>query len=141
MEKVVIPKFLAEWFKEVKGDKRTLYNTLSALKHTEHVEVYDWYNGDSTLGVYEKQQTIAKMHLNGYEVEEKKYYWRKKKEHILEFEYNECFYYIKLDRDDETLFFDDKDECEHYRTKFTETEIKKLVGKEDFNKLERVEVD
>lgn len=151
MEKVVVPQFVADWYKEVKGDKRTLYNTLSALKHSENVEVCDWYKGDDTLDIhenfYKKQQIIAKMHLYGYEVEEeKKYYWRKKKEYCLGFETeDEVFirYYYKKNKmylGNRPVYLFLVPSYEPYKTKFTEKEVRELVSEEDFNKLEKVEI-
>ena len=144
MEKVVVPKFVADWFKEVKGDKRTLYNTLSALKHSENVEVCDWYKGDDTLDIhenlYKKQQIIAKMHLYGYEVEEKKYYWKRKSEHSLKVEEPDAVY-LNYYVDRGTVFFGSIINGKMVKTKLTEKEVLSLVGEEDFNKLEKVEIE
>lgn len=137
MEKVVVPQFVADWYEANK--KFTMYGLLKCFEvGVKNEQLVDWIEA---VGKGEAQRVIAKMHLfQNYEVEEKKYYWRKKKEHCLEFEYNPYSSYINLYAGEGILSFDDKEEDYPYITKFTESEIIDLLGEEDFKKLEKVEI-
>ncbi|MDT2844692.1 DUF1642 domain-containing protein [Vagococcus lutrae] len=145
MEKVVVPQFVADWYKECEAE--SLYSTLSyflnGIKSTEELEKWaETCEGESAYPKVNAEKKIAEMHLYGYEVEEEKeYYWRKKKEHTFDLEQRRPSYFINLDTDNGIVFFDDTEECSSYRTKFAEEEIKRLLSEGDFNKLERVEID
>lgn len=146
MEKVVVPQFVADWYEEYK--EFTVYGLMSAFVTTtnsKNKKMTDW---KELLGHENAQEVIAKMHLYGYEVEEeKKYYWRKKKEYLLGFETeDEVFlrYYYKKNKmylGNRPVYLYLVPSYEPYKTKFTETEVRELVSEEDFKKLERVEID
>lgn len=139
MEKVVVPQFVADWY--VENKPLTIYGLMCDFVTTTNNKNKKITHWKEAIGSGNAQEIIAKMHLYGYEVEEKKYYWRKKKEHILEFETTVESIHLTYSHITGHLFFSDSLQSEGYQTKFTETEVKQLVSEEDFNKLERVEID
>lgn len=140
MEKVVVPQFVADWFEQNKGGL-TIYGLLHLF--SDNYFLYDGFRRwveDYNLKEEDAQEMIAKMYLfNNYEVEEKKYHWRKKKEYSFSFEHRPSRNYLNIDENGR-LFFSDKAELSLCKTKFTETKVKQLVGEEDFKKLEKVEI-
>ena len=60
-EKVTIPKFVAEWIEEHKGQFSTVYTAFSILTKREY-GIKKWVN--------DNQDTFARAWLDGYEVEE-----------------------------------------------------------------------
>lgn len=146
MEKVVVPQFVADWYEQYK-EGYTLYGILSELTDEYYYSIGkldEWIrsvnNARNDDGLANVQEIVAKMYLHGYEVEkEKKYYWRKKKEYSFNFEHHCSNNYLNLDGDGR-LFFSDKAEFSLCTTKFTETKLRELVSKEDFSKLEKVEI-
>ena len=140
MGKVVVPKFVADWFEHNKK-RHTIYGLLDLFSDNYFsLDGFQEWVENYNLKEENAQEILAKMYLHGYEIEEKKYYWRKKKDCCLEFEYSPSCSYINLYADEGILSFDDKEEDYPYLTKFTESEIIDLVGEEDFNKLEKVEI-
>ncbi len=142
MEKVVVPQFVADWYERNKKGY-SLYGLLHSFAEDYYLihGLQEWVK-DYNLKENDAQDILAKMYLfQDYEVEEKKYHWRKKKEYMFDFERQRSSNYLNLDKNSSRVFFGDSDVFDFYRTKFTETEIKKLVSEEDFNKLERVEID
>lgn len=141
MEKVVVPKFVADWY-EV-WNTGFLGNKIAELEHASG-RMEQWIDSletDDRYGMEIAQEVIAKMHLYGYEVEEeKKYYWRKKKEHLLNCE-GESYYYLNVRTGNNYVFLGGKNSNMFYTTKFTEIEVRKLVSEEDFSKLEKVEIE
>lgn len=140
MEKVVVPQFVADWFEQNKKGL-TIYGLLHLF--SDNYFLYDGFRKwvkDYDINGSEAQDIIAKMYLfQDYEVEEeKKYYWRKKKEHTFDLDPS---IYINVTKYGRVFFSDETVDDVEFKTKFTEAEIKKLVSKEDFNKLERVEID
>ena len=75
--------------------------------------------------------------FNIVEVEDKKYYWRKKKEYLCSFEDDDS--YLNYDCDHDRLSVDDNEDGFRFKTKFTETEAKELLG-DDFEMFERVDI-
>lgn len=76
--------------------------------------------------------------FNIVEVEDIKYYWRKKKEHLCSFEdVNYCYLNSWLFADE--IVLKNTVETSGYKTKFTEQEAKKLLG-DDFEMFERVDI-
>ena len=142
MEKVVVPQFVADWYEENKNSY-ILGAILDKLEKTKDENIVNWRGscyGRHKNNFGNAQEVIAKMHIYGYEVEEKEYYWRKKKEYFLEFE-TVTYAYLNHGYITGSLFFASLTQNENHKTTFTETEIKELVSEEDFNKLERVEID
>lgn len=146
MEKVVVPQFVADWYEQYK-EGYTLYGILSELTDEYYYSIGkldEWIrsvnNARNDDGLANVQEIVAKMYLHGYEVEEeKKYYWRKKKEYSFSFEHRPSRNYLNIDGNG-GLFFSDKAELSLCKTKFTETKVKQLVGEEGFKKLEKVEI-
>lgn len=146
MEKVGVPQFVADWYeKHEKG--RSIYGIiglLNDLSKCEDEKMFMWKmncKGRSDHKLSNAQEVIAKMYLNGYEVEEeKKYYWRKKKEYLFDFEEQE-YTYLNIDKRTGEAFFGDVFPSSLFETILTETEVRQVVSEEDFNKLERVEID
>ena len=71
-EKVVIPKFVANWIESCKRKRWTLYLSMSEAGKNED-KVCEWIFG---LGDYDhnNQETFALAWVNGYEVEQEKRY-------------------------------------------------------------------
>lgn len=139
MEKVVVPQYVADWYE--KYSNNSLGFKISELSHVSK-RMEQWINSletDYRCGMEIVQEVIAKMHLYGYEVEEeKKYYWRKKKEHLFEFELLELSY-LRIHRETKGLMFGAAAESNQYQVLLTETQVRQAVSEEDFNKLEKVE--
>ena len=77
--------------------------------------------------------------FNIVEVEDTKYYWRKKQEHLCSFESLEVCY-LNMWTNDNTLTLYSAIEVGLYKTKFTETEAKEILG-DDFEMFERVDIE
>jgi len=137
MGKVIVPQYVADWYEENKNF--TMYGLLKLFEvGAKSEQLVCW---SEEIGKCEAQRVIAKMHLyKDYEVEEeKKYYWCKKKESLLEFETVD-FTYLNYNHITERLFFSGLTQNKNHKTKFTEIEVRELVSEEDFNKLEKVEI-
>ena len=77
--------------------------------------------------------------FNIVEVEDTKYYWRKKQEYLCSFENLEvCYLNSWLFSD--TLVLKNTVETSGYKTKFTEKEAKELLG-DEFEMFERVDIE
>lgn len=77
--------------------------------------------------------------FNIVEVEETKYYWRKKQKYLCSFEdLKEC--YLNMWTNDNKPTLSTTREVSLYKTKFTETEAKELLG-DDFEMFERVDIE
>lgn len=75
-EKVVVPKFVAEFYEKRKH--YILSVIFDEFKRSEERKVADWYidgrsGGRHVNGLANSQETIAKMHLHGYTIEEPQY--------------------------------------------------------------------
>ena len=66
-QKVTIPRFVADWIDNMKGQGKTLYY---GLDHTPPEEVDLWFCEDEV----NRQNTFARAWLDGYEVEQEKRY-------------------------------------------------------------------
>ena len=77
--------------------------------------------------------------FNIVEVEDIKYYWRKKKEHLAWFEDLEVCY-LNMWVNDNTSSLSSNIEAGLYKTKFTEAEARELLG-DDFEMFERVDIE
>jgi phage protein len=71
-EKVVIPKFVAEWIEYCKIKKISLAHALYRSDESENKSVYRWI-----VECLENQETFARAWLDGYEVEKEKRYFVK----------------------------------------------------------------
>lgn len=142
MEKVVVPQFVAEYIEKHYGTKPDVWDKADLIRDFDmYLECY----GNPSLQKWVKNDDnfltlITAIITNDYEVEEKKYYWRKKKEYLCVFE-EQGDLYLNVNKETGKLFFESKTEIGIIQTTFTETEVKQLVSEEDFNKLERVEID
>ena len=77
--------------------------------------------------------------FNIVEVEETKYYWRKKQEYLCSFEdVNYCYLNSWVFPD--KLVLKNTVETSGYKTKFTEKEVKELLG-DEFEMFERVDIE
>ena len=142
MEKIVLPKFVAEYIENHYGTEPSIWDKADLIKD---FDMYLECNGNPSLQKWVKDDDnfltlITAIITNNYEVEEKQYYWRKKTEYCLNFEYEDSAFYINLHTYNNKVSFNDCKEIEPIRTKFTESEIMNLVSQEDFNKLEKVEI-
>lgn len=68
-QKVVIPRFVADWITYSKDNGYTLKYALYFSKEAENEEVYEWVNESLN-----NQEIFALAWINGYEVEKKKKY-------------------------------------------------------------------
>lgn len=76
-----------------------------------------------------------------FKLEQQKYYWRKKKEYLFDFE-KHLDWFLNYDAIDEKIITSvNKAEAYDFKTKFTETEVINLLGKDDFDKFEKVECE
>ncbi len=65
-QKVVVPKFVAEWIEEARAEEYSLYGALEMVK--EGNEIFLWLFHDTN------QDTFAKAWMFGYEIEQEKLY-------------------------------------------------------------------
>ena len=117
-EKVVVPKFVAEWIEKHKNNNGKKYRLSHALEH-----IFD----DTELGLYIKQQegdyteTIARAWLDGYTVEQEKLY-------TVEIpDQNSYCRYRYLSRNDNGVCIDASNDAkwkQKRKNHFTESEIK-----------------
>lgn len=71
-EKVVIPKFVADWIEEMKQDERPLYNVMSSLTNKRNHEWNIWKRANMNFS-----EIVAQAWLDGYEVKKEKLYYVK----------------------------------------------------------------
>ena len=71
-QKVVVPKFVAEWIKECKRSGWHLQKVLSRLDDDE--KVGDWAYDENDDLIPEKVDMIARAWLDGFEIEQEKLY-------------------------------------------------------------------
>lgn len=136
--KVVVPKFVADWYEKTKRYTKTLREMLNEITFLESNDREIWkasLEEDDEFWYKTAEEIVAKMYLYGYEVEAKKYYWRKKKEYLAWFEDAEETYLNVYFSEVYLGVFRDSDNCE-----FTETEARDLL-KDDFDKFEKVECE
>ena len=74
-----------------------------------------------------------------FKLEEQKYYWRKKKEHLAWFE-DRSYTYLNFDKFNEKVMLTNATGLKNFTVLFTETEARDLL-KDDFDKFEKVECD
>ena len=71
-QKVVVPKFVAEWLEYCKSSYRDLQKVLSRLDDDE--KIGDWAYDENDDLIPEKVDMIARAWLDGYEIEKEKLY-------------------------------------------------------------------
>ena len=67
-EKVVIPKFVADWIEECKDDDFHLFGAMEGISLNQK-KLYYWFREDDNMELF------ARAWLDGYEVEEEKRYY------------------------------------------------------------------
>lgn len=67
-EKVVIPKFVADWIEECKNDDFHLFGAMEGISSNQKKLDY-WFREDDNMELF------ARAWLDGYEVEEEKRYY------------------------------------------------------------------
>lgn len=150
MEKVVVPQCVADWYDSAFEKSSRLSRILSSFADEviKDDQLFSWaktyaYTGKHDNETSNVEEIIAKMYIYGFDVEnevEKKYYWRKKKDHYLSVEYDEYPSYIHLALKEKITFFSNsKTGVQGYKAKFTEAEMRELVNEDDFSKLEKVD--
>lgn len=139
--KVVVPDYVAEWYEKHK-QMYILGAMLDRLEKSDDEKIAKWRwdcKGRHSNGLGNSQEVIAKMMMFGYTIEQpQKYYWRKKKEHMVWFEVAQDTY-LAQDEDDGELTLGWL-EGAGWKCKFTETEARDLL-KYDFDKFEKVECE
>jgi len=139
--KVIVPKFVANWFERNKKG-HTIYGLLYLF--SDNYYLFDGFRKwveDYNLKEADAQEIIAKMYLfQNYEVEEeKRYYWRKKKEHMFKHE-NQEYSYVNVYKKTNKFSHFGKNENIYFKTWLSEDEVRKVFDEVDFNKLEPVEI-
>lgn len=141
MEKVVVPQFVADYIENNYEEKPNVWDKADLIRDFDmYIESYN----NSSLEKWVKNDVnfltlITAIITNDYEVEEKKYYWRKKKEYMFEFELPETSY-LRIFSGTKGLMFSTKAEGGKTQARLTETQVRLAVSEEDFNKLEKVEI-
>lgn len=114
-DKVVVPQYVANWYEENENDfEFAIFNYLYLFEKQETTSFKNWFKDSRT----EPFQTLVKMHLFGYEVEEKKYTVRVKG--ITG--YGE---YLNKNSDDGSWFFASDTEIKGFQVKHTKEELEK----------------
>lgn len=143
MGKVVVPQFVADWYERTMTPNFRIGDTLKKLKDVTSEEIHLWeeaIGNDYEFWYETAEKTIVRMWLHDYEIKEDiKYYWRKKKEYMFDFE-DDDYIYLNIEKDTGDIYFLDEEDFGIYQTKFTETQVRQAVSEEDFNKLEKVEI-
>ena len=143
MEKVVVPQFVADYIENYyNGSKPNELDKAALIRYSDSrikfhgdTPLKDWFKNESNFFSF-----IMAVATNNYEVEEeKKYYWRKKKEYMFSFA-DGIHQFLNIDSNG-VCSFGSNAEIAGYRTNLTETQVRQAVREEDFNKLERVEID
>ena len=71
-QKVVVPKFVAEWIEECKASRRSLRDSMKGV--STHPDVNTWLlRNCREMYTYPNQETFARAWLDGYELKEPKY--------------------------------------------------------------------
>lgn len=144
MEKIVVPQFVVDYIENHYGgtmptnwDRADLIRDWdNYIKTSGNSKVKEWVKNESNFLSF-----IMAIATNDYEVEEeKKYYWRKKKEYLCVFE-EQGELYLNVNKETGKLSLESKTEIGIIQTSLTETEVRRMVSKEDFIKLEKVEID
>ena len=68
-QKVVVPKFVAEWIVEMKQDERPLYSVMSSLMNKTNHEWDVWKSANMNFS-----EIVAQAWIYGYEIEKEKLY-------------------------------------------------------------------
>lgn len=72
-QKVVVPKFVAEWIEKCKNVNFSLRDAMTDARN--HEELNTWFLGSNEdKGVYYNQETFARAWSDGYEIEQEKLY-------------------------------------------------------------------
>lgn len=69
-QKVVVPKFVAEWLEEMKQDERPLYNVMSSLMNKTNHEWEVWKSANMNFS-----EIVAQAWIYGYEIEKEVLYF------------------------------------------------------------------
>jgi len=144
-EKIVLPEYVADYLEEHYGGitepsywsrADLIRNWSGYIKFSGNLKAEKWAKDEFNF-ISLVQAIIA----NDYEVEkEEKFYWRKKEEYLLDFEKGWGLY-LNFDESDDSIHFTvNKFEGGYLKTKFTEVEVINLIGKDDFERLEKVEI-
>lgn len=115
MEKVVVPQFIADWFENNKGDLEfNIWDFIYEWRDHDMDEFKNWF--DSCLN--KPIETLIKMNLYGYEVEQEKRYY-------VQLVDDSCSY-LNKDLSTGKVQMSTQLSTETYQTKFTEKEIKEI---------------
>lgn len=142
MEKVVVPQFVADYIEKYYGtkldvrDKANLIRCFDMELESCGDSIFQkWVKNDDNLLTF-----ITAIITNDYEVEEEKeYYWKRKSEHSLDCEVS-YMAFLNYDISENNVHFNTNVESGCFKTKFTEKEVLTLLGKQNFDKLEKVEI-
>lgn len=123
-EKVKIPQFVADW---IENCKRGLSLRQAISQVHVSIEVDDWLTEVDADGNFVNQETFARAWLDGYKVEEEKWYLVKVK--------GICGKHETLNREKHSnkWLFSDREENSLYDTKFTRKELEDAGFGEVFN--------
>ena len=113
-EKVVIPKFVADWIEEMKQDKRPFYSVMSSLMNKTNHEWAIWKSANMNFS-----EIVAQAWLDGYQLEKEKLY-------VVELISNNLMRCLGYDLVDKVFFISETQEerLNKFKKRFTEQEIK-----------------
>lgn len=120
-EKVVVPKTVALFYENVKHYK--LEEAFNQFEKTSDREVSNWYfnrKGRYDNNIVNAQETIAKMHLYGYEIEKEQLY-----EVVIHETEDDRFLLVTLENGGYKFEFESDNEG-FWKQRHTESEIKKM---------------
>ena len=99
-------------------------------------EFKDMFSGSKEFEMY----LIAMLNHYTFKLEQpQKYYWRKKKEHLVWFE-DRSYTYLNFDKFNEKVMITNATGLKNFTVLFTETEARDIL-KDDFDKFEKVECE
>lgn len=141
--KVVVPDFVAEWIEYNINEGVSLEIMMGCYRSFLNSEEERVTDGSRAVEWFVKNPyEFVRAYVEGFAVEvsepDKKYYWRKKKEHLAWFETGNTSY-LNVRYEDE-LILSDTFVTENYKAEFTESEAHDLL-KDDFDKFEKVECE
>ncbi|MGL4645391.1 MAG: DUF1642 domain-containing protein [Vagococcus fluvialis] len=142
--KVVVPYFVAEWIEynlNARVDLQIMVGCYASFLNrnddvkTDGAKAVEWF--------VKNPYQFIRAYVEGYTVEStitgKKYYWRKKKEHLAWFE-DKSYTYLNFDKFNEKVMITNATGLKNFTVLFTETEARDLL-KDDFDKFEKVECE
>ena len=109
-EKVAVPQFVADWIEECKNDDFHLFGSMEGISSNQKKLDY-WFREDDNMEIF------ARAWLDGYEVDEEKWYLVKMKS------IDTNFNFLNRHRNENYWIFSSKDKNTLYQTQHTRKEL------------------